>query len=225
MTDFADQAVLIPCAIAVAVGFAAAGWHRGALAWSSVLACTWVSILLLKLACLFCGSLWAEGLHSPSGHTASAAAAAGGFFGLMVRREGGDWRWTILISAGVATAIGLSRLVLRLHTGLDVVLAGVIGVASAMVLVMLAGPPPPRLRLSPILKVLAVLILVLHGSQAPAEAAIQRIAAAEFWDDLHLGGFAGRSCRRHASPLAPTPANTVRSSTPAASANCGTQGS
>lgn len=187
VTDFADQAVLIPSAVAVAVGFTAAGWYRGALAWSGVLACTWVSILLLKLACLLVGSPWVEGLHSPSGHTASAAAAAGSFLGLIVRRQGGDWRWTIPISAGLATIIGLSRLALHLHTGLDVLVAGVVGVVSAMVLVTLAGPPPPRLRLSPIIAALAVVILLLHGSQAPAEAAIKRIATAEFWDGLRAG--------------------------------------
>ena len=189
VTDFADQAVLIPSTVAVAAGFAAAGWYRGALAWSGVLACTWGSILLLKLACLLSGSLWVEGLHSPSGHTASAAAAAGGFLGLIVRRQGGDWRWTIPISAGLATVIGVSRLALYVHTGLDVLVAGVVGVVSAMVLVTLAGPPPPRLRLSPIIAALGVVILLLHGSQTSAEAAIQRIAAAEFWDDLRIGMF------------------------------------
>ena len=187
VTDFADQAVLIPAAIAVAVGFAAAGWYRGALAWSGVLACTWVSILLLKLACLLFGSFWMEGLHSPSGHTASAAAAAGGFLGLIVRRWGGDWRWTIPISAGFAIIIGLSRLALHVHTRLDVLVAGMVGVVSAVVLVVLAGPPPPKLRLSPIIMAVAVLILLLHGSQSTAEAAIKRIAAAGFWDDLRSG--------------------------------------
>lgn len=189
VTDFADQAVLIPSAVAVAVGFAAAGWRRGALAWSGVLACTWVSILLLKLACLLFGSLRVEGLHSPSGHTASAAAAVGGFLGLVVRRRGGDWRWTLLISAGFATTVGLSRLALQVHTGLDVLVAGVVGVVGATALVTLAGPPPPRMRLSPIITALAVVILLLHGSEASAEAAIKRIATAEFWDDLRFGLF------------------------------------
>ena len=189
VTDFADQAVVIPSAIAVAVGFVAAGWYRGALAWSGVLACTWVSVLLLKLACLLFGSLWVGGLHSPSGHTASAAAAAGGFLGLIVRRRGGDWRWTIPISAGFATIIGLSRLALHVHTRLDVLVAGMVGVVSAVVLVVLAGPPPPKLRLSPIITALAVVIVLMHGSQSSAEAAIKRFAAAEFWDDLRSGLF------------------------------------
>ncbi len=220
VTDFADQAVLIPSAIAIAVGFGAAGWYRGALAWSGVLACTWVSILLLKLACLLFGLLWVEGLHSPSGHTAGAAAAAGGFLGLVVRRRGGDWRWTIPISAGLAVIIGLSRLALHVHTGLDVLVAGVVGVVSAMALVTLAGPPPSRLRLSPIIMALAVMILLLHGSQASAEAAIQRIAAAEFWDDLRSGVFARQSCRPYSSPSTIEPARTPHRPMPAVPGKC-----
>ena len=221
VTDFADQAVLVPSAIAVAAGFAATGWHRGALAWSGVLACTWASILLSKLACLLCEPLWVEGLHSPSGHTAGAAAAVGGFFGLVVRRQGGDWRWTVPISAGFATVIGLSRLALHTHTGLDVLVAGVTGVGSAAVLVMAAGPPPAKLRLSPILAALAVMILLLHGSQASAEAAIQRIAASQFWDDLHLGVITRPSCRTHACPPAPA----THRLAPAALDKCGTENS
>ena len=186
VTDFADQAVLIPSVIAVAVGFGVAGWHRGALAWSGVLAATWGSIFLLKLACLRGGALWAEGLHSPSGHTASAAAAAGGFAGLVVRRAGGDWRWTAPISAGFAAVIGLTRLVLHTHTGLDVLVAGVVGVAGAVVLVRLAGPLPQRMRLSPIITALAATILLLHGFQAPAEASIKRFASTAAWHLQHF---------------------------------------
>ncbi len=220
ITNFADQAVLVPSAVAVAAGFAVAGWHRGALAWSGVLACTWVSILLSKLACLLCEPLWAEGLHSPSGHTAGAAAAAGGFFGLVVRRWGGDWRWTVPISTGFAAVIGLSRLALDAHTGLDVLVAGVVGVGSAVALVLLAGPPPAKLRLSPILAALAVMILLLHGSQASAEATIQRIAASQFWDGLRLGVATRSGCRTHAGP----PALTHRLA-PAALDKCGAENS
>lgn len=221
VTNFADQAVLIPAAIAVAVGFGAAGWRRGALAWSGALACTWVSILALKLACLLCGAIWVEGLHSPSGHTAGAAAAVGGFLGLIVRLKGGDWRWTIPISAGLATVIGISRLVLHAHTGLDVLVAGGVGVLGAMAVVMLAGPPPSKLRLLPTVTALAVMILLLHGVHAPAEAAIKRIAASGLWDDLRFGASSRQVCQPRAHSSLIEPAKTGQRPVQAGSSQCG----
>jgi len=195
VTNFADQAVLLPATIAVAIGFGVSGWRRGALAWTGVIACTWVVIFLLKLACLACAPLAVEGLRSPSGHTAGAATAIGGFLGLIVRRQGGDWRWTIPISAGLAVIIGLSRLVLHAHTGIDVAVAGVIGVVGASALVVLTGRPPAGLRLSPVISTLAVLILLLHGSQMPAEAAIRRFSTLRIWSDLQMDGFLWQNCR------------------------------
>ena len=147
-----------------------------------------------------------EGLHSPSGHTAGAAAAAGGFFGLIVRRRGGGWLWTLPISAGLAIAIGMSRLALHLHTSLDVLVAGVVGVLGAVTVVVLAGPPPSKLRLSPIITALTVMILLLHGVQAPAEVAIRRIATSEFWDDLNLTVFTRPNCQAAAGSPAKSPA-------------------
>lgn len=195
VTNFADQAILLPATIAVGICFGLAGWRRGALAWSGVIACTWIVIFLLKLACLACGPLVVEGLRSPSGHTAAAATAIGGFLGLIVRRNGGDWRWTIPISAGLAVVIGLSRLILHVHTGVDVVVAGVVGVVGASALVILTGRPPAGLRLSPAISTLAIVILLLHGSQMPAEAAIRHFSSLRIWSELRLGGFPWQNCR------------------------------
>ncbi len=202
VTNFADQAVLLPATIAVGLAFSLSGWRRGALAWTGVIAGTWIVIFLLKLACLVCGPLVVEGLHSPSGHTAGAAAAIGGFFGLIVRRAGGDWRWTIPISAGLAVVIGLSRLALHVHTGVDVAVAGVVGVLGATTLVVLTGQPPVALRLSPVISTLAIMILLLHGSQMPAEAAIRHFARLHIWDDLRASGFPWQSCRVRLEPTA-----------------------
>ncbi len=195
VTNFADQAVLLPATIAVGVCFGLAGWRRGALAWTGVIACTWIVIFLLKLACLACGPFVVEGLRSPSGHTAAAATAIGGFLGLIVRRNGGDWRWTIPISAGLAVVIGLSRLFLHVHTGIDVVVAGVVGVIGASALVVLTGRPPAGLRLSPLISTLAIVVLLLHGSQMPAEAAIRHFSSLRIWSELRIGGLPWQNCR------------------------------
>jgi len=181
VTNFADQAVLLPLVGAVAAGLYLAGWRRGALVWSGAIACTWGAMLLLKLICLACGYLIVDGLNSPSGHTAAAATAFGGVGGLMVRWRGGDWRWTIPISAGFAVVVGLSRLALGVHTPLEVAVAGVIGVIGATVLVATAGLPPPRVRLWPLLGATAAVILLLHGLHLPAESAIRRFVAVHVW--------------------------------------------
>jgi len=181
IANFADQAVMIPMVFAVAAGLYFAGWRRGALVWSGAIACTWGVMLLLKLACLACGHLVMDGLLSPSGHTAAAATAYGGICGLLVRRSGGDWRWTVPISAGFAAVVGLSRLVLHAHTPLEVVIAGAVGVSGATVLVALAGAPPSRVRLWPVIGAMAAVVLLLHGLRLPAEAMIRHFALLGVW--------------------------------------------
>ena len=172
---------MIPLVCAVAVGLHYAGWRRGALAWGFAIACTWGVVLLLKLACLACGYLITDGLLSPSGHTAAAAAAYGGVCGLAVRWRGGDWRWTVPISAGFAAVIGVTRLALHAHTPLEVLIAAVVGVLGATVLVAIAGVPPSRVRLWPVLGAMAVVILLLHGLRLPAEAAIKHFVLLRLW--------------------------------------------
>jgi membrane-associated phospholipid phosphatase len=172
---------MLPLVGAVAVGLYFSGWRRGAFMWSAAIACTWAVMLLLKLVCLACGHLITNGLLSPSGHTAAAAAAFGGICGLIVRWRGGDWRWTVPISAGFAAVVGLSRLVLHVHTPLEVVIAAVIGIGGATSLVALAGTPPVKARLWPVIGAMAVVILLLHGFQLPAEAAIRHFVLLRLW--------------------------------------------
>jgi len=181
VTNFADQAVLLPLVCAVAVGLYFAGWRRGALVWSGVIACTWVAMLLLKLACLACGYLIIDGLNSPSGHTAAAATAFGGIGGLIVRWHGGNWRWTIPISAGFAVIVGLSRLALYVHTPLEVAIAAAIGITGATSMVAIAGLPPPRIRLWPLVGAMVAVIVLMHGLRLPAEAAIKSFVALRVW--------------------------------------------
>lgn len=181
ITNFADQAVMIPLVCAVAAGLYFGRWRRGALAWAGVIACTWAAMLVLKLTCLACGHLITDGLMSPSGHTAAAAAAYGGICGLLVRWRGGDWRWTVPISAGFAVLFGATRLVLHAHTPLEVMIAAVIGVFAATVFVALAGSPPLRMRLWPVVGAMAAVMLLLHGFKLPAEAAIKHFVLLRPW--------------------------------------------
>ena len=98
-----------------------------------------------------------------------------------MRWRGGDWRWTVPISAGFAVLVGLSRLALHAHTPLEIVIAGIVGILGATTLVALAGVPPLRVRLWPVIGAMAAVILLLHGFRLPAEAVIRHFALLYVW--------------------------------------------
>src|SRR5882757_9903695 len=170
LTDFADQAVVLPIVAAIAILLAARGWWRGALTWLGVIAVSFGVVLVLKVGFLACGPVFGPWtLRSPSGHTAAASVLAGGLVALMSGR-----RWAVLLAASLAAAvIGTSRLALSVHSVPEVCIGAVAGVAGAWALCVLAGPPPPRRPVS-LLAVGVVLAMLLHGLRLPAEAAIGR---------------------------------------------------
>jgi membrane-associated phospholipid phosphatase len=172
LTDFADQAVILPLVLATAVALAVQGWRRGALVWLMVVAATFAATLTLKLAFLSCSPFFGPmDVHSPSGHVAAATVVAGGLAAMLSRR-----RASILPAAVVAAiVIGVSRLVLGLHSFPEVVLGALIGLAGAAALLRFAGPPP-RLRVAPLVAIIVVVAALFHGLHLPAEAAIRHTA-------------------------------------------------
>lgn len=170
LTDFADQAVVLPIVLAVALVLAVLGWWRGALAWLAAIGMTFVAILVLKLGFMACEPVfgpWA--LRSPSGHTAAAAVVAGGLAALL----SGRILIVLSVAALAAASVGATRVVLGLHSVPEVMFAAVVGIAGAAGLSWLAGSPPMR-RPVPLLAVAAALAVLLHGARLPAEGAIWR---------------------------------------------------
>lgn len=168
LTDFADQAVMLPLEVAVAIVLLGLGWRRGALAWLGAIGATYGIVLLLKLGLLACGPVfgpWA--LRSPSGHTATAAVVVGGLVALLA----GRLLSVVLASVLAALLIGLSRLELGVHSLPEVAVGAVVGLAGAAALSWLAGRPP-RARPLPLLAVAVLVAVLLHGMHLPAEAAI-----------------------------------------------------
>jgi membrane-associated phospholipid phosphatase len=172
LTDFADQAVILPLVLAVAVALAVQGWRRGALVWLVVVAGVFFATLVFKLMFLACSPLFGPiDIHSPSGHVAAATVVTGGLAAMLTRR-----RATILPAAVLAAVvIGISRLVLGMHSLPEVVVGAMIGLAGALALLRFAGPPP-RLRIAPLALVIVVVATVFHGLHLPAEAAIRHTA-------------------------------------------------
>lgn len=172
LTDFADQAVVLPLVLAVAIILAVTGWRRGAVVWLGVVGATFGVVLLLKLGFLACGPVfipWA--LRSPSGHTAAASVVAGGFATIL----GGRWLTALLVAMLAAALIGSSRVELGFHSLPEVMIGAAVGIAGAAVLSHLAGRPPVA-RPVPLLAVAVVVAVLVHGTRLPAEATIWRFA-------------------------------------------------
>jgi membrane-associated phospholipid phosphatase len=181
ITDLADQAVILPLAATVAAALALAGWRRGALAWCAVIGWILALMLVLKLASAACGHLLPGGeLQSPSGHTAAAGAVYGGLLAGLVQRLAGHGRWTAACAAAAALVVGASRLALGMHTAVDVLVGGAVGVGGAMALTRLAGVPPLGMRLAPVAAAALVVIVAFHAFHLVAEAAI-RDATTRVW--------------------------------------------
>ena len=169
LTDFADQAVILPVVLALAAGLAAQGWRRGALAWLGVVGATFLAMLALKLVFLACWPVfWPMDIHSPSGHVAAATMVAGGLALLLLRRHVG----ILPIAALAGAVIGISRLALGVHSLPEVVFGATIGLAGVAGLVRLAGPVP-RLRARPLIGAVLLVAVVFHGLHLPAEAEIR----------------------------------------------------
>jgi len=180
ITDFADQAVVLPLSAVVFVVFAVMQWWRGAIAWGAVVGSALALILLFKLRFFACNQALPDALvRNPSGHTAAAAVVYGGLAIAMVRSKWTMDRALIPVTAAIsiliAVVIGASRLRLDKHSVLEVLIGGAIGVAGAVFFALLAGPPKgnPRFRRRLLLAVLV--IAVFYGVQMPIEHRLESI--------------------------------------------------
>jgi membrane-associated phospholipid phosphatase len=172
LTDFADQAVVLPVVAAIAIVLIAQGWRRGALVWLAVVSATFGAVLVLKLAFLACGPVfgpWA--LQSPSGHTAAASVVVGGFVTLLA----GTPLAALLASVLAALLIGTSRVELGFHSLPEVLIGAATGIVGAMALSRLAGRPAIA-RPMVLLAVAAVVALLVHGTRLHAEERIRWVA-------------------------------------------------
>jgi membrane-associated phospholipid phosphatase len=180
LTDFADQAVILPLAVAIGLALLVAGWRRGAAAWLGAVGATLGMVLLSKVAGAAClNALALLDLQSPSGHTASAAVVYGGLIALTspeparpVRR----WIAALLPAAALAVLVGATRLAVHAHTVAEVLAGAAIGIAGALALARLAGRQPAGLQVSVPWAAAVVVAVVMHGRHLQAEDAIDRLS-------------------------------------------------
>ncbi|CAH2604189.1 Phosphatase PAP2 family protein [Rhodovastum atsumiense] len=178
LTNFADQAVVLPLTFAVALALVAAGWRRGALAWVTAILVTLAVILVGKLVVHACAGtlLSVSGLRSPSGHTASAAIAYGGLLALLAPQAWRPRLLAVLAAIVAAAVIGGTRLALGVHTRADVLVGAVVGIAGVMMLSRLAGERPPGVRLALPLAAAVGVVLLFHGEHLHAEGRIWHLS-------------------------------------------------
>jgi membrane-associated phospholipid phosphatase len=174
LTDFADEAVILPLIAMVALMLGVLGWRRGALAWVVAVGCSFASVLVLKVVLTTCGPVFDMApLRSPSGHTAAAAVIAGGIAVAL-----GRGRWSVAVVAGLAALlIGATRVALGLHSIPEVVVGGALGVLGALGFGWLGGRPPV-LQLRWLFAVVVAVALLLHGQHLNAETRIRTAAYA-----------------------------------------------
>ncbi len=172
LTDFADQAVILPLVLVVALLLALQGWRRGALVWLAVIGSTLAVILLLKLIFLGCTAVFGPvDLRSPSGHVAAVSVVTGGLVAVLSRNR----RLVMPAVLLAALLIGLTRIGLHAHSWPEVALGASIGLAGALVLARYAGPPP-SLRLRPLILGAILVLALFHGQHLQAEVVIRQAA-------------------------------------------------
>ncbi len=188
VTDFADQAVILPLLAAVAAVLAVQRRWRLSGAWLVSVCGVLATTLMLKVALYACGWLIPSlghhqlALISPSGHTASAAVEYGGLAALLSARSP-PVRWGPLgraALAGLSTAavVGFTRIELGAHTVAEVIVAAAVGLLGTAAFVLLAGPAMVGKSALPAILAGGLVLGVFHGRHLPAEVLIQSRAAA-----------------------------------------------
>jgi membrane-associated phospholipid phosphatase len=170
LTNFADEAVVLPLVLGIAVTLLALKWRQGAIAWLVVVCGTLTVMLVLKVLGIACGPGL---LRTPSGHTAAAAVVCGGLAVILAR---GSARWVLSVALLAAVVIGASRLALGVHTGPEVVVGGLVGLCGALLLARLAGRPPEQFRPGLVAAIAVLAMALFHGEQLPAEPRISGLA-------------------------------------------------
>lgn len=175
LTDFGDQAVVLPVSCVVLLFLRFGRWRRGVLAWAATIVGTLGVMLVLKLGIGAYGwRLGTDQLNSPSGHTASATVLYGNLLSILWRRIG--LSTTLLGACMIAVAFAASRLILHDHTVPEVVVGAVVGIGATLVFRLLAGPVPHRLRRGWMVVAILVVMAFFHGHRLPAEQQIHAFA-------------------------------------------------
>ena len=173
LTDFGDAAVTLPLLLTIGAVLAFRGgpFRFG---WIVAIGGAYAVILALKLAFGAFPSIGAPfEVRSPSGHTATAAAAYGGLALLLSSR----WTVGLAVASLVAALVGSSRVALDDHTVGEVLVGAAVGIGGVLMLAVVSRRAPALSRQSTVvLLVLSVVVIVAgYGRHAAIEPRLQHI--------------------------------------------------
>lgn len=179
---FANEDLVLPLAVLVAIELFAMGWRRAAWAWVAMVGLTLGLVMLAKLVASACPRIFPYGwdVRDPSGHVAATAVIYGGLVALLAAPR---WRRWAGLAGGVVAALvtGFTQSALALHTLGDLMLAGAIGIGGVWELSFLIGSRPNLLRPPwQLLVVAAAAAWVLHQLRFSAHIDLGPINAA-YW--------------------------------------------
>ena len=168
ISNFADQAVVLPLAMVTAFGLLLARWWRGLIAWGVSVTGTLGTMLALKVLGLELSLHfgWPTAV-SPSGHVAAGCVVYGGL-ALLLLRGRAPHLFVAAIPLLLVMVIGVSRIRLGAHTPMEVLVGGAVGLLGAGSLAWLAGPRP-QLTAWPLVAALSGTVLAFYGLHIPAE--------------------------------------------------------
>jgi membrane-associated phospholipid phosphatase len=183
LTDFGDAAVVLPLAAVMLVWLLWLHGRRAAMSWVIAVGLCIIGTVLLKILLYVCSPV--PELVSPSGHS-SLSVLIYGALALAMAAERRGWQRATVLTAGAGLIVGIagSRLVLNVHSALEVG----IGVLIGSVTLALFASRYLRLRseeksLRPLILPAIAVITLLHGHELRAEGYLHAISRY-----LHLGG-------------------------------------
>jgi membrane-associated phospholipid phosphatase len=172
LTDFGDPAVLLPLSLVFFLWLLMTRRLTTAMIWLLIVAASNAVLAILKVYFLACPA--GAALHSPSGHTCFSILVYGSVtvaLALAVKRR---WMRNLIIGLGAlfVAAIAMSRLLLGIHSALEIVLGAAIGGVGVAAFTATyhrgANRRAPVLQLA-LVVVFVVVAFIFHGEQVRAE--------------------------------------------------------
>jgi membrane-associated phospholipid phosphatase len=178
LSDLADQAVILPLSLAIAIFFWLIGWKRGAYGWLLAVFGTLSCVVISKFTFYLIQSFvrLPIALTSPSSHAAAGALVWGSLAALCLRGGRAGVRTAIATSGLCATLFSLTRLQLGVHTRSEVVTGSLIGVLGCVAFVVLAGRTRRAFYRVRLMALAATVVCCTWGSSLHAEHLIRSAA-------------------------------------------------